>query len=269
MSKAKYVAGLRAVEQLLLSGAADIRKVYVEYQSANPRVESVVAAAKDRRIEIQAANRARLAQMSGESRHQGIVAEIVRSSVLDEGGLRSLVEARLTETDAKPLLLLILDAVQDPQNLGACLRTADAAGVDAVVVPRHGAAGLGPTVSKVAAGAAESLNFAAVPNIGRVLGWLQEYDIRVVGTSDADGQSLFDCDLKGPMALIMGGEEKGLRKSVIERWDEVASLPMSGEVASLYVSVATGISLYEALRQRNTVRGGEARKKGRKTSKKA
>ena len=252
MSKAKYVAGLRAVEQLLQSGEADIRKIYVEYKTANPRVESVVAKAKDRRIEITSANRARLAQMSGESRHQGIVAEIVRSSVLDEGALRSLVEGRLTDDEAKPLMVLILDGIQDTHNLGACLRTADAAGVDAVVVPRHGAAGLGPTVSKVAAGAAESLNFAAVPNIGRVVGWLQEYGLQIVGTSDAADQSVYDCDLSGPLALIMGREEKGLRKSIIERCDHLVSLPMTGVVASLNVSVATGICLYEALRQRNS-----------------
>jgi len=251
MSKAKYVAGLRAVEQLLQSGATDIRKIYVEYKTANPRVEAVITSAKDRRIEIQSANRARLAQMSGESRHQGIVAEIVRSSVLDEGALRSLVEGRLTDDEAKPPMLLILDGIQDTHNLGACLRTADAAGVDAVVVPRHGAAGLGPTVSKVAAGAAESLNFAAVPNIGRVVGWLQEYGLQIVGTSDAADQSVYDCDLSGPLALIMGREEKGLRKSIIERCDHLVSLPMSGVVASLNVSVATGICLYEALRQRN------------------
>ena len=251
MSKAKYVAGLRAVEQLLQSGEADIRKIYVEYKTANPRVESVVAKAKDRRIEITSANRARLAQMSGESRHQGIVAEIVRSSVLDEGALRSLVESRLTDDEAKPLMVLILDGIQDTHNLSACMRTADAAGVDAVVVPRHGAAGLGPTVSKVAAGAAESLNFAAVPNIGRVVGWLQEYGLQIVGTSDAADQSVYDCDLSGPLALIMGREEKGLRKSIIERCDHLVSLPMTGVVASLNVSVATGICLYEALRQRN------------------
>jgi 23S rRNA (guanosine2251-2'-O)-methyltransferase len=264
MSKAKYIAGLRAVEQLLQSGAADIRKIYVEYKSANPRVESVIAAAKDRRIEIQSANRARLTQISGESRHQGIVAEIVRSSVLDEGALRSLVEARLTDADRKPLMLLILDGIQDPHNLGACLRTADAAGVDAVVVPRHGAAGLGPTVSKVATGAAESLNFAAVPNIGRVVGWLQEYGIAVIGTSDAADQSLYECDLAVPFALIMGQEEKGLRKSIIERSDHLVSLPMTGVVSSLNVSVATGICLYEALRQRQATKPARKAKKAPK-----
>ena len=153
MSKAKYVTGLRAVETLLSQRAAEILKLYAEYQAANPRLAAVIAQANDRGIEIQSANRARLQQISGETRHQGIVAEIRRSQTLDEAGLRDLVEQALTED--KTLLLLVLDGIQDPHNLGACLRTADAAGVDAVVVPRHGAAGLGPTVSKVAAGAAE------------------------------------------------------------------------------------------------------------------
>jgi 23S rRNA (guanosine2251-2'-O)-methyltransferase len=251
MSKARYVTGLRAVEQLLQGSTTEIRRIFAEYKSANPRVESVISQAKDRGIEIQSANRARLVQISGETRHQGLVAEIVRSTVLDEGGLRSLVEGRLTESKPSPLLMLILDGIQDPHNLGACLRTADAAGVDAVVVPRHGAAGLGPTVSKVAAGAAESLSFAAVPNISRVLGWLQEYGVVIVGTSDTAGQSLYECDLTSPLAFVMGREEKGLRKSIIQRCDQLASLPMAGEVSSLNVSVATGVCLYEALRQRN------------------
>lgn len=251
MSKARYVTGLRAVEQLLSSRDVEIRKLYAEYQSANDRVEAAIARANARGIEIQLANRARLAQISGESRHQGLVAEIARSTVLDESGLRSMVEGRLTGSDAKALLLLILEGIQDPHNLGACLRTADATGVDAVVVPRHGAAGLGPTVSKVAAGAAESLCFAAVANIGRVIGWLQEYGVVVIGTSDAADQSLYQCDLVGPLAFVMGREESGLRKGILERCDQLVSLPMSGAVSSLNVSVATGVCLYEVLRQRN------------------
>lgn len=251
MSKARYVTGLRAVEQLLGSRVVEVRKLYAEYQTANVRVEAAISRANALGIEIQAANRARLTQISGESRHQGLVAEIVRSTVLDEGGLRSLVEGRLTDSDAPPLMLLILDGIQDPHNLGACLRTAEATGVDAVVVPRHGAAGLGPTVSKVAAGAAESLKIAAVANIGRVIGWLQEYDVAVIGTSDAATQLLFQCNLTGPLALVMGREETGLRKAIEERCDQLVSLPMSGAVSSLNVSVATGVCLYEALRQRN------------------
>ena len=254
MSKARYVTGLRAVEQLMGSRSTDIRKLYAEYQSANPRVESLIAQARAAGIEIQAANRARLSQISGEGRHQGIVAEVTRHTIMDEGGLRTMVEQRLTDDEQDPLLLLLLDGIQDPHNLGACLRTADAAGVDAVVVPRHGAAGLGPTVSKVAAGAAESLRFVTVSNMQRVMAWLQEYGVHVVGTSDQADESLFATNLSGHVALMMGHEEKGLRPQVIDRCDYVVSLPMAGEVSSLNVSVATGICLYEIVRQRNPKR---------------
>lgn len=250
MSRAHYVAGLRAVEQLLTSRASDVRALYAEYRTANPRVEAVIARAGALDIEVRPANRARLAQLSGDARHQGIVAEVRRSTLLDEAGLRTLAEARLTGEEGRPLLLLVLDGVQDPHNLGACLRTAEAAGVDAVVAPRHGAAGPGPTVSKVAAGAAEVLPFAAVPNVGRVLGWLSEYGVRIVGTSDAAKQSLFGADLTGPLALVMGEEHRGLRKATQERCDLLVRLPMHGTVQSLNLSVACGICLYEAVRQR-------------------
>jgi 23S rRNA (guanosine2251-2'-O)-methyltransferase len=250
MSKAKYVTGLRAVEQLLSGDEATVRRIYAEYRTANPRVEALISEANSRGIEVQPANRARLQQISGESRHQGIVAEIRRSTALDEAGLRSLVEARLQSEDGSRLLLLLLDGIQDPHNLGACLRTADAAGVDAVVVPRHGAAGLSPTVSKVAAGAAEHLTFATVANLGRVAGWLSDYGVVVVGTSDKAETSLYDADFDRPLALAMGREHSGLSKAVESRCAPLVSLPMSGQVSSLNVSVATGICLYEILRQR-------------------
>lgn len=254
MSKAKFVAGLRAVEQLLVGRTPEITKLYAEYRTQNPRVEAVIAKASAQGVEIQQANRARLQQISGESRHQGVVAEIKRSTALDESALRTLVEERLADTAGVPLLLLILDGIEDPHNLGAALRTADAAGVHAVVVPRHGAAGLSPTVSKVATGAAERLPFATVANIGKVLSWLSEYGVSTIGTSDKAPETLFDTDLTRPLALIMGREHSGLRKSVAERCDKLVSLPMHGAVASLNVSVATGICLYEALRQRQGAR---------------
>jgi len=249
MSKSQYVTGLRSVEQLLGGDASVFRKLYVEYRTANPRVEAIIASARDKGIEIQEANRARLRQISGEPRHQGVVAEVRRATLLDEAGLRTLVEQRL-QADAAALLLLVLDSIQDPHNLGACLRTADAAAVDAVVVPRHGAAGLGPAVSKVAAGAAETMPFAAVPNLKRVLDWLADYGVTRVATSDEAGQSLFDTDLTGPLALVMGREEDGVSRALVDRCDTRVSLPMLGTVSSLNVSVATGICLYEVLRQR-------------------
>jgi len=251
MSKSRYITGLRAVEQLLAEGSAEIRRLYAEYQTANPRVEAVIKAARQDGVEIQAANRARLTQISGEARHQGVVAEVRRSTVLDEAGLRTLVEECLVSDSDRPLVLLALDGVQDPHNLGACMRTADAAGVRAVIVPRHGSAGLGPTVSKVAAGAAENLPFAAVPSLGKVLRWLGDYGIRLVGTSDRAEIDLFQADLTGPLVLVMGAEHKGLSKGVASRCDTLIRLPMHGAVSSLNVSVATGVCLYEIVRQRS------------------
>ncbi|MGI9232279.1 MAG: 23S rRNA (guanosine(2251)-2'-O)-methyltransferase RlmB [Woeseiaceae bacterium] len=248
MSKSRYVTGLRAVEQLLSSGAEGIRQIYAEYQTENPRVQAAIAEARKAGIEVQAANRARLTQISGEARHQGIVAEVRRSTVIDEATLRTIVEERLQRDDSR-LVLLLLDGVQDPHNLGACLRTADAAGVDAVVVPRHGAAGLGATVSKVAAGAAEQLPFVPVSNLGKVVQWLKEYGVRCIGTSDRATISLFDADLSGSVALVMGREHTGLSKGIASRCDQLVSLPMQGVVPSLNVSVATGICLYEIVRQ--------------------
>ena len=250
MSKAQYITGLRAVEQLLATNATEIRRIYAEYQTANPRVEAIIKKAQSAGIDIQAANRARLAQMSGEVRHQGVIAEVQRSTTLDEAGLRTLVEKRLEGADSKPLLLLVLDGVQDPHNLGACMRTADAAGVDAIVVPRHAAAGLSPTVSKVAAGAAEQLPFATVGNLNRVLGWLADYGVRAIGTSDKADSSLFEADLSGSVALVMGREHTGLSQGITSRCDTLVSLPMEGVVSSLNVSVATGVCLYEIVRQR-------------------
>ena len=250
MSKSHYITGLRAVEQVLATDASDVRRIYAEYQTANPRVEAIIKAAQGHGIEIQPANRARLAQMSGEARHQGVIAEVQRSTTMDEAGLRSMVEQRLTAADSEPLLLLVLDGVQDPHNLGACMRTADAAGVDAIVVPRHGAAGLSPTVSKVAAGAAEQLPFATVGNLNRVLGWLADYGVRAIGTSDKADSSLYTADLSGSVVLVMGREHTGLSQSISSRCDTLVSLPMKGVVSSLNVSVATGVCLYEIARQR-------------------
>ena len=138
MSKSRFITGLRAVEQLLATEGAEVRRLFAEYQTANPRVEALIQAARRDGIEVQAANRARLTQISGESRHQGVVAEVRRSTVLDEAGLRTMIEQRLGK--GEKLLLLVLDGIQDPHNLGACMRTADAAGVDAIdtVLPDWG-----------------------------------------------------------------------------------------------------------------------------------
>jgi 23S rRNA (guanosine2251-2'-O)-methyltransferase len=212
VSKAHYITGLRSVEQLLATNAEEIRRIYAEYQTANPRVEAVIKKAQSAGIDIQPANRARLAQMSGEVRHQGVIAEVQRSTTLDEAGLRTMVEKRLEVADSKPLLLLVLDGVQDPH--------------------------------------AEQLPFATVGNLNRVLGWLADYGVRAIGTSDKADSSLFEADLSGSVALVMGREHTGLSQGISSRCDTLVSLPMEGVVSSLNVSVATGVCLYEIVRQR-------------------
>lgn len=188
-------------------------------------------------------SRAELDELTG-GRHQG-VALVGRGRAVVTKDLESILDA----LDVPPLLL-VLDEVQDPHNLGACLRSADAAGVHAVLVPRRRAAGLSPTVRKVAAGAAEHVPLVAVTNLARALRTLQERGLRVVGAAGESGQRLFDTDLTGPLALVLGSEERGLRRLTREHCDELVSLPMAGHVESLNVSVATGICLFEAVRQR-------------------
>jgi len=250
VSRSGYVTGLHAVEQLLARDDAGVRRICVEYRSANPRVKALVAQARQKGIEVQEANRARLKQMSGEVRHQGIVAEVRRSTQLDEAGLRTLVETRLASGE-RPLLLLVLDGIQDPHNLGACLRTADAAGVGLVILPKDRSAGLTPAARRAAAGAAETLPIVIVTNLARVMKRLKERGLWLAGTTDQADQSLYDMDLNGPLVLVVGSEGKGMRRLTEELCDYRMRIPMSGTVDSLNVSVATAVCLFEIVRQRS------------------
>jgi len=188
-------------------------------------------------------------------RHQGVVAEVEPRAGDPETQLEEALEAA-----AGPPLLLVLDGVQDPHNLGACLRSADAAGVAAVIVPRDRAAGLTPVVRKVAAGAAESVPLVAVINLARTLRQLKERGVWLVGTDDAAGRSLFEADLTGPVALVMGSEGEGLRRLTRDCCDQLVSIPMAGAVESLNVSVAAGVALFEAVRQRAAGRANAKKK---------
>ena len=250
MSGARYVTGLRAVEQLLASRDAEVRRIFAEYRSANPRVEAIVASAQQHGIEVQSANRARLEQMSGEARHQGVVAEIRRSTLLDEAALRTLVEKRLEAAGPSPLLLLVLDSVQDPHNLGACLRSADAAGAHAVIVPREHSAPLSAVARRAASGAAESIPVFQVVNLARTLRQLKEAGVWLAGASQEAESDIFHADLHRPLAIVLGGEGKGLRRLTEEQCDMRVRIPMAGSVESLNVSVAAGVCLFEAVRQR-------------------
>jgi 23S rRNA (guanosine2251-2'-O)-methyltransferase len=186
---------------------------------------------------------ARLAQLAGTTRHQGVVARV---SALK---LQHSLDEVLDGVAGAPLVL-VLDGVTDPHNLGACLRVADGAGAHAVVAPKDHAVGLNATVAKVASGAAETVPYLMVTNLARTLGELKERDLRVVGTSDDAATTIYDVDLRGPVALVLGAEGAGLRQLTRRSCDELVRIPMAGAVESLNVSVAAGVCLYEALRQR-------------------
>jgi 23S rRNA (guanosine2251-2'-O)-methyltransferase len=186
-----------------------------------------------------------LSRLAGNEHHQGACLQVRAVGPQGEGALDQLLD-RATE----PPLLLVLDGVQDPHNLGACLRTADAAGASAVIVPRDRAAGLTPTVRKVASGAAETMPLIQVVNLARTVRWLKEREIWVVGADDQAQKSVFEAQLTGPLALVLGAEGAGLRRLTRENCDLLVGIPMAGTVESLNVSVAAGVLLFEAARQR-------------------
>jgi len=250
MSKSNYVIGLRAIEQLMSNKNSVIKIIFAEYQSENKRLQAIIKSANEMNIVIKPANRSRLGQICGESTHQGVVAEVRRKLIDNEADLRTMIEERLALTESKPLLLLMLERIQDPHNLGACIRTADAAGVDAIIVGQDNSASLGPTTSKVAAGAAEHVPVVTVKNLGKVLKWMGDYGITRIGTSDTASESLFDLEENGPVILVMGHEHTGISKMITSRCDKLACIPMYGSISSLNVSVATGICLFEIVRKR-------------------
>ena len=250
MNKSNYVIGLRAIEQLMDNKNSVIKKIYAEYQSENKRLQAIIKSANEMEIIVKPANRSRLGQICGESSHQGIVAEVRRKLINNEADLRTMIEERLALIGDKPLFLLMLERIQDPHNLGACIRTADAAGVDAIIIGQDNSASLGPTTSKVAAGAAEHVPVVTVKNLGKVLAWMGDYRITRIGTSDAASESLYNIDHKGSVILIMGHEHSGISKMITSRCDKLACIPMYGSISSLNVSVATGICLFEIVRKR-------------------
>ncbi len=196
------------------------------------------------RYPVREVTREELSALAGTPKHQDVVAIVEDSGPLGEAEARALLET------LECPLVLVLDSIHDPRNLGACLRTADAAGVDLVVAGRSRTVGLTPVVSKVAAGAAEAQPLAWVANLARFLRGLGDLGVRIVGTDATAARGLYELELTGPLAIVLGGEGEGLRRLTRERCDELAALPMLGSVESLNVSVAAGVCLYEAVRQR-------------------
>ena len=242
----QLVYGLHAVEALLARAPERITGLWALRGRHDARIEALLEIARAAGIKIHSAEREPLDEMTDGGRHQGIVARTLAAGPLDEAGLQDLVTALTV-----PPLLLVLDGVQDPHNLGACLRSADAAGVHAVIAPNDRAAGLTPTARKVASGAAENIPFAQVTNLARTLRWLQDFGIWIVGAAGEAEQTVYELDLRGPLAIVLGAEEKGMRRLTRECCDHLVRIPMAGTVSSLNVSVATGVLLFEALRQRS------------------
>lgn len=239
----EQTGGINAVEALIERSPERVLQLWVA--GNNPRVKALVGRAKAAGIPIQNAKSGTLDKQTGGESHQGVVAEFRPVEPMSEAELDALVETRGAD-----LLLLALDQVQDPHNLGACLRSAAAAGVDAVLVPRDRSAPLSPAARRAAAGAAEVVPLVEVANLARALEHLKQAGVWAVGLAGEAGTSIHDIDLRGPRIVVMGSEEKGLRRLTAERCDELAKIPMRGTMESLNVSVATGIALFEAVRQR-------------------
>ncbi len=248
MSASRYAPGIHAALRILKSQAGDVRRVLIDERSTNPRLNEVRELATAAAAPVELVRSHRLDALSGGTRHQGVVVDIQVRTNFDEAALRTLVETRLAEE--QDLLLLYLDQVQDPHNLGACLRSAEAAGVAAVIAPRDRSAGLTPVVRKIASGAAEILPLVQVGSPGKTFDWLKQYGVKLFATADQASGSLYEVDLSGPVMLVMGSEEQGVSRGLLARCDERISIPMLGQVESLNVSVATGVCLYEARRQR-------------------
>lgn len=248
MSKAPqhYIYGLHTVQSVLERAPQQVLHVFVEQGRQDARTQQLLAEVERHGLALTRVNEKQLDKQLGAVNHQGVMAQVRAPRTGDD---RDLL-ADLDRLETVPFIL-VLDGVQDPHNLGACLRSADAAGAQAVVVPRDRACGLTPTVSKVASGAAELLPFYQVTNLARCLRALrEEAGIRCVGLAGETDRSVYDCDLTGPLALVLGAEGGGLRRLTRESCDLLARLPMYGSVESLNVSVSAGIALYEAARQR-------------------
>ena len=244
MSQLEQVYGVHAVEALLRHQPRRVKQLWLAEGRQDPRVQTLVELATQQRISVGQRERRELDEWA-EGVHQGVVAEVSPSQVWGEAMLEELLDRH----EGVPLLL-VLDGVTDPHNLGACLRTADAAGALAVVVPKDKSATLNATVRKVACGAAEVMPLVAVTNLARTLEKLQKRGLWVVGTAGEADQEIYQQDLRGPLVLVMGAEGKGMRRLTREHCDFLVKLPMAGSVSSLNVSVAAGVCLFEALRQR-------------------
>jgi 23S rRNA (guanosine2251-2'-O)-methyltransferase len=243
--KSSRLFGLHSVQAALDYSPKKIHKAWVDSGRQDKRLTQAVNDLLDLGIEPEKVDRKRLDRLADTNNHQGIVIEVEMPGELSESDLKTAVENL-----ASPALFLVLDNVQDPHNLGACLRTADATGVHGVIITKDNATGITPTVCKVASGAAETVPVYQVTNLARTLRWLKGEGLWIMGADGETSQTLYTTDFTIPLALVVGTEGKGLRRLTKEQCDMLIAIPMMGQVESLNLSVATGVLLYEAVRQR-------------------
>ena len=244
----ELVFGIHAVKALIDSAPERFIELWLLKGREDDRLMPIINLARKYGISAQMANRKVLDDKSDGEQHQGVVARVKPGKTFTEADLDDILSA--AERKQQAPFLLILDGVTDPHNLGACLRNADAAGVQAIIVPKDNAARITATVRKVAVGAAESVPLVQVTNLARTMKTLQQMGVWIIGTAGETDHCLYDEKLSGPMALVMGAEGKGMRRLTRENCDQLVKLPMAGNVSSLNVSVATGICLFEIVRQR-------------------
>jgi 23S rRNA (guanosine2251-2'-O)-methyltransferase len=247
MSRAHVIFGFHSVASRIRFDASSVAEVYVEVHRRDRRMQDFIALVEGFGVRVMAVDAARLDGMVGHHRHQGVAARA-------EFIAAPQTVAEILDVMVGPALLLVLDGVTDPHNLGACLRVADGAGAQAVIAPKDRACGLNATAAKVASGAADTVPYVTVTNLARSLRELKEGAIRVIGAADSANRSIYRCDLSGPVALVLGAEGEGMRRLTRECCDELVSIPMAGAVESLNVSVAAAVCLFEAARQRNGAR---------------
>lgn len=245
VSRQEFIFGLHSVQALLKSAPQRIKEIFVLQGRNDQRLQKILAAAQVNDIHCTAISRPKLDKMADDENHQGVVAVCTPGEMHDESFLFTLL-AQLQE----PAFLLILDGVTDPHNLGACMRTAEAAGVHAVIAPKDKSAGLNPVARKVACGAAEVLPYIPVTNLARTLTKLQDAGVWLFGAAGEAETSIYEAKFSGSIGILMGAEGDGLRRLTQVTCDHLIHIPMAGEVSSLNVSVATGVCLFEAVRQR-------------------
>jgi 23S rRNA (guanosine2251-2'-O)-methyltransferase len=247
-SASKVLFGFHAVGVRVKTAPQSVIEIYFDPTRRDARMRQFVDRATEAGIRLIEADGPRLAKLSGGHGHQGVAARV--TEIKQVHSLDELLEG-IEKVEAP--LILVLDGVTDPHNLGACLRVADGAGAHAVIAPKDHAVGINATVAKVASGAAETVPYFMVTNLARTLNELKERNIWIIGTSDDAPKTLYQVDLKGPTALVLGAEGDGMRQLTRKTCDELISIPMCGGVESLNVSVASGVCLYEARRQRTAV----------------